>query len=421
MAARAISTAKFVAARIEDPEIIIRYAASRRDAMSLSRGHAGTALLFSYLERIDGQENWALLSHSHIQASVAAIHEAETDLGIGLFAGVSGLALSASLIGGSDRYLTLRSQLDDFLLPAVSKHIARIPRRRNWMHTHEFDLVSGITGIGVYLVTRCKDAPLLISPRECLDSLIERLLNILSDGSLIPKWSSKPDKILEAFLAKRCPEGLLNIGFAHGLPGALTLATELSRQDNRFLPLVKDWSGWLLQLRKELGYWPDIIPISRIKGRRNVDTANAVPARVAWCYGTGGIFHALLQASRRIDDAAMKMDALNYLIEDVSGILKRNLPKEVTLCHGKAGLLQILLRAHNLTSDIRLKPLIHDLVHSLLLELSADNPFGFLDWTPEAGHASRPGLLTGASGVALALLSAASNVEPEWDRAMLLS
>jgi hypothetical protein len=36
-------------------------------------------------------------------------------------------------------------------------------------------------------------------------------------------------------------------------------------------------------------------------------------------------------------------------------------------------------------------------------------------WTTDAG------LLGGATGIALALLAAATNVEPEWDRVLLLS
>ena len=48
---------------------------------------------------------------------------------------------------------------------------------------------------------------------------------------------------------------------------------------------------------------------------------------------------------------------------------------------------------------------------------------GFLALVPDArlerGWNSDPGFLTGAAGVGLALLAAASPVEPAWDRALL--
>ncbi len=42
------------------------------------------------------------------------------------------------------------------------------------------------------------------------------------------------------------------------------------------------------------------------------------------------------------------------------------------------------------------------------------------DATP-GGWRTDPGLLTGTAGLALALLAAATEIEPEWDRALLLS
>ncbi len=45
---------------------------------------------------------------------------------------------------------------------------------------------------------------------------------------------------------------------------------------------------------------------------------------------------------------------------------------------------------------------------------------GFSAWTSLVGP-DDPGLLMGAGGVALALLAAAGESTPDWDRAMLLS
>ena len=47
---------------------------------------------------------------------------------------------------------------------------------------------------------------------------------------------------------------------------------------------------------------------------------------------------------------------------------------------------------------------------------------GFLSWRPgDGGWAADRSLLAGATGIALALLAAATPVEPSWDRILLAS
>jgi lantibiotic biosynthesis protein len=46
---------------------------------------------------------------------------------------------------------------------------------------------------------------------------------------------------------------------------------------------------------------------------------------------------------------------------------------------------------------------------------------GYRNLEPGGGRIDQPGLLDGASGVALVLLAAATPVEPVWDRLFLLS
>jgi hypothetical protein len=49
---------------------------------------------------------------------------------------------------------------------------------------------------------------------------------------------------------------------------------------------------------------------------------------------------------------------------------------------------------------------------------------GYEAWLPGAGGqnwAADPGLLTGAAGIALALLAAVTPLEPAWDRVLLLA
>ncbi|HEX8274723.1 MAG TPA: hypothetical protein VF615_18975, partial [Longimicrobiaceae bacterium] len=65
-------------------------------------------------------------------------------------------------------------------------------------------------------------------------------------------------------------------------------------------------------------------------------------------------------------------------------------------------------------------------LRTLELRRPGEGVAGFRSWGPPRGGGPSDwqddaGLLTGATGVALALLAAATPVEPEWDRFLLVS
>jgi lantibiotic biosynthesis protein len=61
------------------------------------------------------------------------------------------------------------------------------------------------------------------------------------------------------------------------------------------------------------------------------------------------------------------------------------------------------------------------LVIQLLELFNTDYILGFRDLERDSVPVDQPSLLTGAAGVAMTLLAAATNVEPKWDRILLIS
>ncbi|CAM5616489.1 hypothetical protein SAVIM40S_02345 [Streptomyces avidinii] len=90
-------------------------------------------------------------------------------------------------------------------------------------------------------------------------------------------------------------------------------------------------------------------------------------------------------------------------------------------CHGIAGLLQVTLRFAVDTGDEEISYGARRLVDQLLGEYQPQTPFGYRSVEPDGTRGDRSGLLEGAAGVALTLLSAVTLEPPAWDRFFLLS
>jgi hypothetical protein len=99
---------------------------------------------------------------------------------------------------------------------------------------------------------------------------------------------------------------------------------------------------------------------------------------------------------------------------------------DACLCHGAAGLGHLFNRLGQQTGD----PLLQDAARrwfgrALAMRQPGEGIGGFRSWGGvSAGRGDwqvEPGFLTGASGIGLALLAAVTDLEPAWDRVMLLS
>ena len=97
------------------------------------------------------------------------------------------------------------------------------------------------------------------------------------------------------------------------------------------------------------------------------------------------------------------------------------------LCHGAAGVAHLFNRMFQATGEAWLAQAARRWFAQVFqLQHSGSGIAGYQshvdsDATPGGSWRTEPGLLTGTAGLALALLAAATEIEPEWDRALLLS
>jgi lantibiotic modifying enzyme len=419
-ARRALELAGEVGRRLADPTRLaqaIDTASRQRGAdaaywwapTALSNGHPGLSLTLAHVDRCFQGQGWGRLAHRHLVLSVEALR-AERRATAGLFSGLAGVAFAAHSVGGRDHSRLLET-LDGLLARHTERLIARLDGRDRGAAREDFDVVSGLSGVGAYYLTRGDDAG--------LRRVVERLVRlVLADGETAG-WCTPPE-LLDEDSAGRFPEGALDCGFAHGLPGPLALLALASSKGlsvERLRPALVRGSAWVVERVEEDEWgvnWPAAVPAGR-------GSASAGQARAGWCYGAPGVARTLWLAGEALGNGelqAFAVDALEAVHRRPPD--RRRIPAP-TFCHGSAGLLQITLR---MAADSRSRTL-RESGAGLALELAErfedESALGYRDLDPGGRSVDAAGILNGAAGPALALLAAAAPVAPDWDRMFLVA
>lgn len=149
-------------------------------------------------------------------------------------------------------------------------------------------------------------------------------------------------------------------------------------------------------------------------------------SRLAWCYGDPGIAATLLVAARAAGVPAWEDKALEIARAAARRPLEQAFVRDAGLCHGAAGLAHLFNRFWQASSEEVFRDAARFWIERTLeLRVPGEGIAGFRAWHAQPGPNGQwvadPGLLEGATGVALVLLAAASTVEPEWDRILLVS
>jgi lantibiotic biosynthesis protein len=412
-AERARAVALEVASRLAARE----HVPDGRSSAGLGSTGASIALVCAQLDRLFPDAGWDRAGHVHLTAPAQAAQRDGAPLG--LFGGVAGLGFTAQrLAAGRARYGTLLAAIDDAIAGAVAASSAIIARA-NGLPVHTWDLISGITGVGVYLLDR-RDEP---AAHAALVKTLGALVELMRETDNAPRWATTPEHLEEDML-EAAPEGNLNCGVAHGAPGALALMSlalaegiEVSGQVDA-IRRTADWVAGQCQPGRFGPEWPAAIPLDE------AHRAEQQPARPGWCYGNAGVARALWLAGEALDEpelARLAERALRTALERQQTDRPLGSP---ALCHGTAGLLQVTL---HIAADSGAEDLTRE-ARKLCLELvewfDPDAPLGY---RAEAlvqelrGVEADATLLDGAVGPSLVLLAATTDTDPGWDRALLLS
>jgi lantibiotic modifying enzyme len=398
----------------------------------MAQGYAGLALFFGYLDYSFPDEGWDRVARNHIELAVRAT-EKQPQISLGLFSGLSGLAFAASYLSRDGaRYRSLIDRLESRLLPGAFDLSHSVLQTKLGLGVSDFDVISGLAGIGRYLLLRRENG----KAAETLNRVLIALVHLAGEEGGLPRWYTPAQFLREETSIRLYPHGNLNCGLAHGAPGMLALLSLAEIAGERVASMsdaivrVADWLS-SHTVRDAWGInWPTAIPLTAnryaMKSSSNGADENSESAvyrntRTAWCYGSPGVARALWLAGK----ATGKAEYQQVAVEAMAAVYRRPVAARridsPTFCHGVAGLLQITSRFARDTSLPLFSEATARLSEQIMTAYQPESLVGFLNIEPGGSRVELPGLLEGSAGVAMALLAACRSTDPAWDSLFLLS
>lgn len=420
--------------RLGDPERVtyIAQRASQQSTIpvswrttSLSSGLAGIAFAYSYFCQCfpDEQYKQAVLRYIKL---VSQGTQAEPFYTVGFFEGTTGLATTLSLLSKTDeRYSTLVNAVNKDLYEQVLS-ISYPQHEERGVATREYDVINGAAGTLAYLLTLPElDEQATLATNKLIDYLIW-LSGFDEHGTHhCDHWYVPQELVSTVQKRQMYPGGMYDCGLAHGIAGPLAaLAYAWCKGIKRpgQYEAINYITSWLMQhsFYDEWGInWPAVVEAEAThKAARGMQQK---PSRAAWCYGAPGIARTIWLAGLVLHEPFLQQIA----VRAIEAVLHR--PEthtqiiSPTFCHGWAGLLQICLRFAHETNSNTLREGILAIVERILSYYRPEAPLCFQDVESERVMVDQISWLTGAPGVAMTLLAASTEIEPDWDHTLLIS
>jgi lantibiotic biosynthesis protein len=379
----------------------------------LATGWSGLALLFEHADRCRPGEGWADEARDALHRAAQSTAADPNRLPPGLAAGWAGVGFASNYLSrDGQRYRAWRRELGPRLERSCLEAAAKVVGGRGGYAFADFDQISGLVGVVAGFLGA--------DPPEALGSVTRAL----TEGTLRqpgrPPWGTPAALLPSSMVSDRYPLGVVNLGLAHGLAGvvaalALALRKGAAGADGELaLVVAADTLASAVEQHDGSPTLPHMLPLGNAR-------AHEGPGRSAWCYGPPGAARALSLAGavlRQPDITRLANDLLVASVARPPDIAGLSTP---TFCHGIAGVLQIAARMAADTADTSVAALVPQLCAGLLGCFDPTSVLGFRALGPRGMQPDVPGLLDGAAGIGLVLLSISHWPDPSWDRAFLLS
>jgi lantibiotic modifying enzyme len=221
----------------------------------------------------------------------------------------------------------------------------------------------------------------------------------------LPEWQRKV-----------APDGYTNLGLAHGVPGVVAILA-------RYITAGVDVARARVLLDAAMAFLRSVSgPRAGSRFAAWLPSSPSSTARVAWCYGDLGVAVAMMSAATATGREEWRRDAIELALGMAARPFATSQVIDTGLCHGAAGAAHLFNRLAQATGEAELARAA-DTWFAQTLAMRNDQPIaGFprgVLTDNEPGWEAGADLLTGATGIALALHAAISPIEPAWDQLLL--
>jgi lantibiotic modifying enzyme len=396
---------------------------------SFADGYSGLATIFGYANEIFPDSGYDLLAHKYLKASIEQIESTKAPKPLGAFSGLTGIAFAALYLSGdSGSYKSLLTSLDNIILKNTEELAIKLKSSKEGLARYYFDVISGATGIGAYLLMRGQKESL-----AALDKILDAMIYLIGKNEDLLYFYT-PNIHLFDWEKQIFKSGVLDCGMAHGVAGPLSLMSLAYMHDvkregmKESIEQICDLLVKRAKISKDETDMPGIVEIERHDDKMGIELEEKIklsnqfiPTRVAWCYGNPGISRALYLGGRAIKREKYIENAISGMKTAYKKMRDKEIVDSPTFCHGIAGILEITLRFMNDTNQSLFREQGILLLNQLYEMNQEDSLLGYKNISFDRKLEDNCGMLEGTSGIIMTLLAATSNIEPACDRIFLIS
>jgi lantibiotic biosynthesis protein len=354
------------------------------------KGDAAIAFLLAQCERSTAADR--------LESALAGL--AVEPVTISLFSGLPGVAWVLRNVCCEDDCEPIIAHFD----AAILRHL-RVP-----VCAERHDLISGLVGVGAYVAGRHDDRALELASLVLLH--LEAAAIVDRTGAC---WRTPPH-LLSPTHRKLFPDGMIDIGVAHGVAGVVGMLARFVECD-----IEVKRSRSLLDL--SLQWLWDYLPSTEWELKPHRSDVHSNLGRIGWCNGHAGVAAMLLHSGRVVGSPHVEAKALDLLRALATRTAEQRI-HDACFCHGTSGLAHVYNVAFQRTGDEQMRVEAERwLTDTLCRRRPGVGIAGYQTLTADGRMTSwdtDTTLLSGVVGIALVLLAATEEQEPAWQRLFLL-
>jgi len=362
----------------------------------LMDGDAGISLFYCYLDKSRNTSAYEPVINDLVSSSFNSLnngYEYPT-----FCSGISGILWSIHHLS-REGFLDTDDYFEE-LTPYLEQRMMEFASVKN------IDYMHGANGLGLYLLHHS----------DKIDSaIIDKLLNALNENATfeheLVKWKTVVN-------SKTKLEGF-NLSLSHGISSTiiiLSLLLEKYPGQQQAKNLLRLSVNFLLSEKNRNGEY-SLFPGYLTEGEFTRES------RLSWCYGDLGIATALYKAGTVLDRPDLITESINIMKHAATRRdLQQNRVIDMAICHGSGGIAHMFNRFYQQTGIEEFQDAaVYWIEKTISMAIHPDGHAGYKTYKGEQGWQSDTNLLNGIAGIGLVFISAISDVEPKWDRCLLLS